>query len=72
MIRLIHILSDGVESDVDEARLVKTEGVLDNDNECTTWVEYRWPGADAVIHRSVHVVLKQWPDGLSGAVQSLG
>jgi hypothetical protein len=57
---LIHILRQtGIEDDVDESELVKCEGVVDNDNEHTTWVEYRFPGSDVIVHRSVHVHLKQ-------------
>jgi hypothetical protein len=44
--------------DMDETLLDKREGVLDNDNEYTTWVEYRLPDTDEVIHRSAHVSLK--------------
>lgn len=68
---LIHILCDGVESDVDEALLVKTEGVIDNDDEHTTWVEYRFPGSDVIVHRSCHVTLKKWPDGMGAFAQPL-
>ena len=48
--------------DIDEAHLRRVDGRLDNDNELTTWVEY-WLG-DELVHRSVHVTLKQgqeWP-----------
>jgi len=45
--------------DMDEALLDKREGVVDNDNERTTWVEYRLPGQNEIIHRSVHVQLKR-------------
>ena len=55
-----------VEGDVDDSLLVKTEGGVDNDHERTTWVEYRRPGSDVVIHRSAHVTLKR---GLEGAGQ---
>lgn len=71
---LIHILrepnADGmrVEDDVDETGLVKSEGVVDNDHERTTWVEYRFPGSDVIVHRSVHVTLKEWPAGLGGVL----
>ncbi len=69
---LIHILRDGpdprVEDDVEEALLVKTTGVIDNEHEYTTWVEYRFPGSDVIVHRSAHVTIKKWPDALSGAV----
>lgn len=44
--------------DMDEATLVKTEGVVDNDTEHTTWVEYRLTPDGEIIHRSVHVVMK--------------
>lgn len=52
----------GVITQVDEAELVKTEGSFDNENETTTWVEYRRVGAapdSRAIHRSVHVALKK-------------
>jgi hypothetical protein len=69
---LIHILrEDGIEADVDESLLIKTDGVLDNDNERTTWVEYRFPGSDVIVHRSVHVTLKKWPDGAAGIAEPL-
>lgn len=64
---LVHILRepdvDGqrVDDDVDASLLVKTEGSIDNDHERTTWVEYRFPGSDVIVHRSVHVTLKEWP-----------
>ena len=45
--------------DMDESLLEKREGVLDNDNEYTTWVEYWHEGE--LVHRSAHVTLKQMP-----------
>lgn len=47
------------QGDIDENLLVKSEGSLDNENEYTTWVEYRRPGSDEIIHRSVHIRLKK-------------
>ena len=44
---------------VDEAELVKTEGLVDTDVERTTFVEYRFPGSDRIVHRSVHVTFKE-------------
>lgn len=70
---LIHILREPndegirVEDDVEERLLEKTEGEIDNDNERTIWVEYRFPGSDVVVHRSVHVTIKQ---GLMAAAES--
>ena len=42
---------------LDEELLEKREGSIDNDNEQTSWVEY-WLGGE-LVHRSVHVHLKQ-------------
>ncbi len=56
----------------DESLLVKTEGTIDNDHECTTWVEYRFPGEDRIVHRSVHVSLKEWPEGLGAVIGDIG
>lgn len=36
--------------------LKKTEGVIDNENERTEWVEYRLDGE--LVHRSAHVTIK--------------
>ena len=45
--------------DMDESLLVKTTGEIDNETEFTTWVEYRMPESDEVIHRSVNMHLKK-------------
>ena len=42
---------------MDEALLVKKEGVVDDDIEHTTWIEY-WIGEE-LVHRSAHVTLKK-------------
>lgn len=42
---------------MDDAILERKEGSVDNDNEFTTWVEYWHEGE--IVHRSVHVRLKQ-------------
>lgn len=59
---------NGQRLQVEEELLVKTEGSVDNDVERTTWVEYRYPGSDVVVHRSCHVVLKKGLDAV-GALQ---
>jgi hypothetical protein len=51
--------------DMDESALVKRTGVIDNAHEQTTWIEYYL--GDELVHRSVHVQLKEWPEGL-GAI----
>ena len=45
--------------EMDESTLIKSEGSVDNENEYTTWVEYRQDGSDEIIHRSCHVTLKE-------------
>lgn len=45
--------------EMDESQLEKTEGEIDNDNEHTTWVEYRIPGNPEIVHRSVWMHLKK-------------
>lgn len=44
---------------MDDSLLVKQEGVVDNDDEYTTWVEYWLDGE--LVHRSAHVTLKKSP-----------
>ena len=43
--------------EIDEALLERTDGELDNANEHTTWVEYRYNGE--IVRRDVHVTLKR-------------
>ena len=43
---------------VEESTLTKTEGGVDNDNECTTWQE--WRAADVeIVKREAQVRLKR-------------
>ena len=73
----IHILREPdaagvrVEDDVDASVLVKSAGVVDNEDERTEWVEYRFPGSEVIVHRSVHVTKKRWPEGIEGALKNL-
>ena len=48
---------DGVRQMMDEALLVKTEGALDNENEYTTWTEWRLN--EVIVKRGAHVQLKK-------------
>ena len=52
--------------EIEESALVKTDGVLDNENEYTTWVEYRPVGSDEIVRRDVHVTLKRAPSLFGG------
>jgi hypothetical protein len=45
--------------DMDDSMLSKQEGVIDNEDEYTTWTEY-WLN-DELVHRSAHVTLKKMP-----------
>ena len=56
--------------DMEEALLEKKEGFVDNDNEYTTWVEYWHEGE--LVHRSVHVTLKQMPVFAGAEAASFG
>lgn len=47
--------------DMDDSLLEKKEGGTDTPKQSTYWVEYRKPGNDEIIHRSVHMVLKEMP-----------
>ena len=53
---------------MDDAVLEKRDGVVDNDNEYTTWVEY-WHNGE-LVHRSAHVHLKRnvLADGVAAAL----
>lgn len=42
---------------MDTSLLVKKDGSMEDDNEKTSWVEYYLD--DELVHRSVHVELKQ-------------
>jgi len=55
--------------DMDDSLLEKREGIVDNDNEFTTWVEY-WQG-DELVHRSAHVTLKKPPTFAGGVAASI-
>ena len=55
--------------DMDDSLLVKQEGIVDNENELTTWVEYWLDGE--LVHRSAHVTLKTMPS-LGGETASIG
>ena len=54
---------------IDDSLLEKREGLLDNDNERTTWVEY-WMGEE-LVHRSAHVALKQTLTHLAAEAASI-
>ena len=46
---------------MDEKDLVRSEGQTETETECTQWIEYRLN--DELIHRSVHIELKELPQG---------
>ena len=54
---------------MDESLLEKREGIVDNDNETTTWVEYWLDGE--LVHRSAHVALKKMLP-IGGEAASIG
>jgi len=44
---------------MDETLLDKKEGFEENDEGTIHWIEYREKGEDEIIHRSVHIELKE-------------
>jgi hypothetical protein len=49
---------------MDDSQLEKREGMVDNENELTTWVEY-WSDGE-LVHRSAHITLKKVPTFAGG------
>ena len=56
--------------EMDDSLLEKREGVVNNDNELTEWVEYWLEGE--LVHRSAHVQLKKIPVFAGAEAASLG
>ena len=59
---------------MDEATLDCKRGTVEDEDRRVDWVEYRMPGEDQIIHRSVHVQVKRMPawnaaQGEAGGVQ---
>lgn len=63
MITTIFVTPENPTGLMDETLFTKTEGVVDNDDEYTTWVEYR-DNTGQIVHRSAHITLKKWPEGM--------
>ena len=58
---LVQLKPDGLLTYMDEADLVKTTGIIDDEKERTSWVEYRLksdPDAERPVHRSVDMKLR--------------
>lgn len=54
--------------DMEDYLLEKRQGIIENDNELTTWVEY-WLDSE-LVHRSAHVTLKKMPTFAGGEAAS--
>lgn len=63
------MLVNTIYGEMDDSQLEKRTGEVDNENESTDWVEY-WLNGE-LVHRSVHVRLKQTLS-LESAAGSLG
>jgi hypothetical protein len=63
------MLVNTTKGEMDVSLLEKKEGIIDNDNETTQWVEYWLEGE--LVHRSVHMTLKRNVTG-EPVAQSLG
>ena len=51
-------LVNTIYGDMDDSLLSQTGGTFDDQRETTTWTEYRLLTTDELVHRSVHVTLK--------------
>lgn len=58
-----------IHGDMDDSLLEKREGVVDNEIEYTTWIEYHLNGE--LVHRSAHVTLKKMPVYADGTAAEL-
>ena len=52
------MLVNTTKGEMDDSLLEKKEGMIDNENETTRWVEYWLDGE--LVHRSVDMVLKKY------------
>lgn len=71
----VQLTPDAPITDMDESLLVKSVGEFEDENERTSWTEYRLatdPHAERAVHRSVDMVLKKPAVFADGAAQSLG
>jgi hypothetical protein len=55
--------------EMDDSLLERKDGVFEDDNELTTWVEYWLEGE--LVHRSVHVTLKKLPTFIGAEAASI-
>lgn len=69
----VQLTPDAPITEMDESLLVKSVGHFEDDNECTSWVEYRLasdPHAERAVHRSVDMILKKPAVFAEGTAQS--
>ena len=66
----VQLVQYGPITQMDETDLVRSEGAKEDDNERTTWIEYRLPSDPdgRPVHRSVHVTLKKQPEVFASGV----
>ena len=63
------MLVNTTKGEMDVSLLEKKEGIIDNDNETTQWVEYWLEGE--LVHRSVDMTLKRMTVTGEAVAQSL-
>jgi hypothetical protein len=51
------VIVETTKGKIDESLLEKKEGIIDNENEHTKWIEYWLDGE--MVHRSAHIILKK-------------
>jgi hypothetical protein len=63
------MLVNTTKGEMDDSLLERKDGVFEDDNELTTWVEYWLDGE--LVHRSVHVTLKKMPTFVGAEAASI-
>ncbi len=58
-----------IHGEMDEALLTKKETREEDDDKITEAIEY-WKDGE-LVHRSVNMKLKRWPEGMEGVGQAL-
>jgi hypothetical protein len=62
-------LVNTTKGEMDDSLLERKDGVFEDDNELTTWVEY-WLAGE-LVHRSAHVTLKKVPSFVGAEAASI-
>lgn len=65
-------LGDGTIGSAKESHLLRLDGVFEDDNELTHWVQYHLPTNGRLVHRTAWVQLKHPAEALLGEAAAIG